>query len=59
MAVSAQCHRVNVADGHMAAVRVKFARKPELNELREALAISFVAAGTWVTFRAGESDRCS
>ena len=23
MAVSAQCHRVNVADGHMAAVRVK------------------------------------
>src|SRR5215211_2333550 len=38
MAVSAQCHRVNVADGHMAAVRVKFARKPELHELREALA---------------------
>src|SRR5215207_3639603 len=38
MAVSAQCHRVNVADGHMAAVRVKFARKPELQELREALA---------------------
>ncbi|HET6852637.1 MAG TPA: aspartate-semialdehyde dehydrogenase [Pyrinomonadaceae bacterium] len=38
MAVSAQCHRVNVADGHMAAVRVKFARKPELKELRESLA---------------------
>jgi aspartate-semialdehyde dehydrogenase len=37
MAVSAQCHRVNVADGHMAAVRVKFARKPALNELRESL----------------------
>jgi aspartate-semialdehyde dehydrogenase len=37
MAVSAQCHRVNVADGHMAAVRVKFARKPELAELRESL----------------------
>jgi len=37
MAVSAQCHRVNVADGHMAAVRVKLARKPELNELRESL----------------------
>ena len=37
MAVSAQCHRVNVADGHMAAVRVKFARKVELAELREAL----------------------
>jgi aspartate-semialdehyde dehydrogenase len=37
MAVSAQCHRVNVADGHMAAVRVKLARKAELEELREAL----------------------
>ena len=38
MAVSAQCHRVNVNDGHMAAMRVKFARKVELEELREALA---------------------
>jgi aspartate-semialdehyde dehydrogenase len=38
MAVSAQCHRVNVTDGHMAAVRVKFTRKPELAELRESLA---------------------
>ncbi|HJT27794.1 MAG TPA: aspartate-semialdehyde dehydrogenase [Pyrinomonadaceae bacterium] len=37
MAVSAQCHRVNVADGHMAAVRVNFIRKPELGELREVL----------------------
>ena len=37
MAVSAQCHRVNVADGHMAAVRVKFARKPSLENLRDAL----------------------
>jgi aspartate-semialdehyde dehydrogenase len=37
IAVSAQCHRVNVADGHMAAVRVKLARKPELKELRESL----------------------
>ena len=38
MAVSAQCHRVNVADGHMAAVRVKLSRQAELSELREALA---------------------
>ena len=38
MAVSAQCHRVNVADGHMAAVRVKFSRAVDLAELREALA---------------------
>jgi aspartate-semialdehyde dehydrogenase len=37
MAVSAQCHRVNVADGHMAAVRVKFARKPSLADLRDTL----------------------
>ena len=37
MAVSAQCHRVNVADGHMAAVRVKFVRKPTLDALRDAL----------------------
>ncbi|HKR21074.1 MAG TPA: aspartate-semialdehyde dehydrogenase, partial [Pyrinomonadaceae bacterium] len=37
MAVSAQCHRVNVSDGHMAAVRVKFARRVELAEMRDAL----------------------
>ncbi|HKV36602.1 MAG TPA: aspartate-semialdehyde dehydrogenase [Pyrinomonadaceae bacterium] len=37
MAVSAQCHRVNVADGHMAAVRVKFARKVTLADVRESL----------------------
>ena len=37
MAVSAQCHRVNVADGHMAAVRVKLARKASLDELRDSL----------------------
>jgi aspartate-semialdehyde dehydrogenase len=36
--VSAQCHRVNVTDGHMAAVRVKLARPTELGEVREALA---------------------
>jgi len=37
MAVSAQCHRVNVSDGHMAAMRLKFARKPSLDDLRDAL----------------------
>ncbi len=36
MAVSAQCHRVNVADGHMAAVRVKLSRPAELRQLRDA-----------------------
>jgi len=38
MAVSAQVHRVNVQDGHIAAVRVKLRRKTALAELREAFA---------------------
>ena len=38
MAVSAQCHRVNVSDGHMAAVRVKLKRQAEVAEVREAFA---------------------
>jgi len=36
--VSAQCHRVNVVDGHLAAVRVKLGRAAEPAELREAWA---------------------
>jgi aspartate-semialdehyde dehydrogenase len=36
--VSAQCHRVNVQDGHLAAVRVKLARRAELAEVRAAFA---------------------
>jgi len=36
--VSAQCHRVNVSDGHLAAVRVKLARPARLEEVREAFA---------------------
>src|SRR3989449_4500507 len=36
--VSAQCHRVNVVDGHLAAVRVKLGRPAEPAELRETLA---------------------
>lgn len=35
--VSAQCHRVNVMDGHTVAVRVKLREKTELDEVREAL----------------------
>ena len=38
MAVSAQCHRVNVSDGHMAAVRVKLKRKTSAEDLRDTLA---------------------
>ena len=37
MRVSAQCHRVNVSDGHLAALRVKLARPAELEELKDAL----------------------
>ena len=36
--VSAQCHRVNVADGHMVATRVKLARKPSRDDVYAALA---------------------
>lgn len=34
--VSAQCHRVNVQDGHLGAVRVKLARPAEVAEVRQA-----------------------
>jgi aspartate-semialdehyde dehydrogenase len=36
--VSAQTNRVNVSDGHMAAVRVQLGRRAEVEEVREALA---------------------
>jgi aspartate-semialdehyde dehydrogenase len=35
--VSAQCHRVNVADGHMVAVRVKLAERVGIEQVYEAL----------------------
>ena len=41
-AVSAQCHRVNVVDGHLAAVRVKLGSAAEPAELADAFA-SFAA----------------
>jgi len=34
--VSAQCHRVNVSDGHMAAVRVKLKREVTIDAVRDA-----------------------
>jgi aspartate-semialdehyde dehydrogenase len=37
MTVSAQCNRVNVSDGHMASIRVKFSRAASPDEIREAL----------------------
>lgn len=38
MNVSAQCHRVNVSDGHMAAVRVKLNKLASVDEIKDALA---------------------
>jgi aspartate-semialdehyde dehydrogenase len=36
--VSAQCHRVNVSDGHMAAIRVKLDKEVTVNEMHDAFA---------------------
>lgn len=36
--VSAQCHRVNVLDGHTIAIRVKLSRRATLEEIESALA---------------------
>ena len=38
MKVSAQCNRVNVTDGHLASIRISFAKKVSINEVRDALA---------------------
>ncbi|HEV7474584.1 MAG TPA: aspartate-semialdehyde dehydrogenase [Pyrinomonadaceae bacterium] len=38
MKVSAQCNRVNVSDGHLAAVRVKLERAATIEEVKTALA---------------------
>lgn len=38
MKVSAQCNRVNVIDGHLAAMRVKLSRSASMAQVREALA---------------------
>ncbi len=37
MKVSAQCHRVNVSDGHLAAVRVKFKDRVSINDVKQSL----------------------
>ena len=43
MLVSAQCNRVNVTDGHMAAIRVKLSRPASRDQVRDTLA-SFTSA---------------
>lgn len=35
--ISAQCHRVNVRDGHLEAVSVQLDRKPDIDEVRDVL----------------------
>jgi aspartate-semialdehyde dehydrogenase len=42
MKVSAQCHRVNVSDGHLAAVRVKLRGSAPIEDVKQALS-SFTA----------------
>jgi aspartate-semialdehyde dehydrogenase len=42
MLVSAQCNRVNVTDGHLAAIRVKLSRPADLDQVRQAL-VSFAS----------------
>ncbi|MDX6529470.1 MAG: aspartate-semialdehyde dehydrogenase [Blastocatellia bacterium] len=42
MKISAQCNRVNVIDGHLAAIRVKLARTASIDEVHAALG-SFVS----------------
>jgi aspartate-semialdehyde dehydrogenase len=37
--VSAQCHRVNVSDGHMAAIRVKLKREATIDGIHEAFTL--------------------
>ena len=37
VAVSAQCHRVNVSDGHMAALRVKLMKLADVEDVKTAL----------------------
>ena len=60
MAVSAQCHRVNVSDGHMAAVRVKLGETAGIDDVKDALA-SFTALPQelQLIFSAGKSDHRS
>jgi aspartate-semialdehyde dehydrogenase len=38
MAVSAQCNRVNVTDGHLASIRVKLSQSASLDQIKETLA---------------------
>ncbi len=38
MKVSAQCNRVNVADGHMASIRIQLEKSAQVEDVRQALA---------------------
>ena len=55
-AVSAQCHRVNVADGHMVAVRVKLAKRAShRRSSRSARVVPLGSAGTETAHRSRAS----
>ena len=56
--VSAQCHRVNVVDGHLAALRVKLCRSADVAELREAFS-TFTGPPSSSGCPAPRSDRSS
>ena len=53
--VSAQCHRVNVADGHMVAVRVKLAKRARSNKFARRSPRMLGSPGTEIAHRAGAS----
>ncbi len=65
MRVSAQTHRVNVFDGHLAAVRVKLRREVSIPEVREAFAsfkslpqeLGLYSAPEWPIIVRDERDR--
>ena len=56
MPVSAQCNRVNVIDGHMAAMRVKLSQTASLDQVREALRSFTSLPGVEAAFSAGQAD---
>jgi aspartate-semialdehyde dehydrogenase len=65
MKVSAQCHRVNVSDGHMVAARVKLKQKATIEEVHEAFAsyralpqeLQLHSAPAWPLLVRDEQDR--
>ncbi|MEO6393699.1 MAG: aspartate-semialdehyde dehydrogenase [Pyrinomonadaceae bacterium] len=63
--VSAQCHRVNVLDGHLGAVRIKLTKAASLDEVAEAMSsytslpqeLKLYSAPPWPIILRTEEDR--